>query len=137
MKRKKLPISKKHLKETADQFWKLACIKAWGQNCEVCLAPGVDIHHFYPRNCYGILRLVIENGVILCRGCHFKHHFKADPAIHQAVIEKRGKVWDNKLKKQSQEEFISGQTIGYYKETIEELKNYLEKKNPDYSGHKP
>jgi hypothetical protein len=98
-----------------------ACNKLWTEIgfllhpfCEVCNKPTVGIHHFFPRSMCSILRFEVENGVGLCRGCHFAHHFKGDPKIHQAIVEKRGIDWYNKLEEQSKILQSSYKTVDWY-----------------------
>ena len=122
---KKPPQDKKKLRASADFLWRQVAVKVWGNRCSVCNSIGSDIHHFFPRNCYGNLRLDPQNAVILCRKCHFSHHFKADPAIQQAIIANRGMDWYKNLETKSKERFISAQTIKFYTDKIKELKNYL------------
>ena len=126
MKRKKLPINKKHLKDHADQLWKYACIRKWGQNCNVCNAPGSDVHHFFTRHSFARLRHEIANGIILCRACHIKHHWRGDPTIQQAIIQSRGMKWYRKLEKMAKEKFISFQTVKWYKDIIAELTKFIQ-----------
>lgn len=40
-------------------------------DCEICLAPSIDIHHLEGR---GPECDVIENLIAVCRGCHNKCH---------------------------------------------------------------
>mgnify|MGYP001611891912 CR=1 FL=1 len=123
--RKKLPISKKHLKDTTDDLWRRCVVKKWGQKC-VCGKQADHCHHFFPRSNSAVLRLEIDNGVPLCNGCHMGIHFRGDPTINQRIINFRGIGWYKDLETKSKEEFRSGQTVKWYKETIEVLKEYLE-----------
>lgn len=122
---KKLPKTKADYRKFGDDLWRRCCVKKNGQDCEVCGKPASDVHHFFPRNSYGALRFEIDNGIILCRGEHFKHHFKSDPTIHEAIIRKRGQRWFDTLKVKAEEKFISGKTIQWYKTKIEELTENL------------
>lgn len=124
--KKKLKPTKKQLRDTADELWRYAVVKKWGQDCEVCGKIGVDVHHFFPRNQFGILRFNINNGIVLCRGCHFEHHFKANPTIHIKIIKKRGNKWLEKLTELSKQKKVSFQTVKWYNNNIEQLREFLE-----------
>ena len=123
---RKLRKDKGSLRLTADAFWVRACIKKWGQNCEVCRKPANNIHHFFPKGSFARLRYEISNGVPLCASCHIGHHWRGDPKIHQAIVYKRGKKWYDKLVAKSKEEAVSINRVGWYEENIEKLKKYQE-----------
>ena len=89
---------KKRLKKEADREWYLELIQK-RPNCEVCGKEARQVHHFYPKGLYGHLRLNKDNGISLCMGCHFMHHHRGDPKIHQAIVAARGKKWHTKLTK--------------------------------------
>lgn len=110
---------KKRLRRQADKLWFDIIMKAEG--CEVCGKIGQQAHHFFPKGQFGHLRYNLENGICLCGACHFAHHHKADPRIHQTIIEKRGKKWYNKLLNQSRNSPASYQTKGYYSAVIDKL----------------
>lgn len=93
---KKERILKKKAKKQADKEWYLKNKKEF---CEVCGKDGRQVHHFYPKGLYGHLRLLDANGITLCMGCHFMHHHRGDPKIHQAIIKGRGKIWYVRLTK--------------------------------------
>lgn len=69
-------------KLTSSQIIKLADIQ-WAKLvklhanyvCEWCGAPGVDAHHMVGRR-HAATRLLPENGVCLCKGCHIRFHTK-------------------------------------------------------------
>lgn len=59
----------------ADIQWaKLVKLHA-GYKCEWCGAIGVDAHHMVSRR-HAATRLLPENGVCLCKGCHMRFHNK-------------------------------------------------------------
>ena len=122
---RKLPVSKKHLRNTADDLWKLCCIKKWGQKC-FCKAQANHCHHFFPRSNSALLRLDLDNCVPLCYNHHLGIHWRGDPSINQEIIKARGKGWYNRLLKKSRQKEISVNTISFYKQKIAELKRYLQ-----------
>uniref|UniRef100_A0A6M3Y1D4 HNH endonuclease n=1 Tax=viral metagenome TaxID=1070528 RepID=A0A6M3Y1D4_9ZZZZ len=82
----------------------------------------VTPHHYYYRSGYGHLKYDLENGIILCRKCHFALHFGKDPKkIEDRIREVRGRKWENRLFKKSKEKHYSYQTIDYYNKIIKQL----------------
>jgi len=117
---------KKRLRGQCDRLWYEVCIKKYGNQCDVCGGKArIQVHHFFPKGLYGILRYDLDNGISLCMGCHFKHHTCGDPTIHQTIVAKRGQKWYNDLKEKSKSKESSYQTIKYYENTIIKLNKYL------------
>jgi len=112
--------AKQRLQKTADKLWFNKHIE---ENCEVCgCSEYLQVHHFFPKSSYPQLRYHDENGVTLCRGCHFRHHHVGDPAIQQYVIENRGINWYAKLLEESKKKIKpSFKTEKYLKDIIERL----------------
>lgn len=72
---KKIPIAKVRKDQLArcDAMWRQIVRELAGGRCEVCGLPGCDVHHMISRrNRY--LRHSVQNGVLLCKGCHMKFH---------------------------------------------------------------
>jgi 5-methylcytosine-specific restriction endonuclease McrA len=115
----------KQLRSFADRLWYQLCILEHGTICEVCGKSGIQVHHFFPNSIYGHLRYLVENGIVICQGCHLKHH-TGSPLIQQEIINVRGIKWYNALKKKAltrpKESYA---TISYYKGVIEDLKTKL------------
>ena len=112
---------KQQLRGLADKLWYQKYLKGY---CEVCGSSGgvLQGHHFFYRSSYGHLRYSPENHITLCRACHFLLHFKGNPDIQQRIIEKRGKKWYHKLRKEAfNKQKPSYQTIQYYQNIIEQL----------------
>lgn len=127
MKNKKISKNLKQLlRKEADKLWWEAVIKKFGKRCVICGKPAIDCHHFFPKRLYPAVRFEIDNGVPLCRGCHFAHHFKGDPTIHKKIIEQRGKKWYDRIEKKAKEPRSSYLSIEWYKKNVESLKKYLE-----------
>ena len=125
MKRKKLPLSKKHLRIIADQLWRMVGVKVWGSVC-ICGKQTIHGHHYYYRGSYGHLRYDLDNFVPLCNGCHFTLHFQDPKKVEERIVAFRGQKWYKRLQKKSQERPQSFQTVGWYKSIISQLKEYLE-----------
>ena len=111
---------KQQLRKIADVLWFKAFLKP---DCEICGKKAVQVHHFFPKGQFGHLRYNVENGISLCKGCHFRLHHQ-DPIIQQAIIGKRGLKWYEGLRDISREKPASYQSIGYYKKIINELNKY-------------
>ena len=82
---------KTKLRRKAD---KLAFLRYIKPQCEVCQDDGIlQLHHFFPKGSYPQLRYYVFNLITLCQGCHFRHHHRGDPIIHQAIIQNNGQEW--------------------------------------------
>ncbi len=116
---------KKKLRAECDRLFKQVILKKY-KSCEVCSGSWqLTAHHYFPRSMAGFIVYLPENGVCLCGHCHFAHHFKGNPLIHQAIMEKRGIEWFNELALKAKEKHASFKTIMWYQEAIENLINYL------------
>lgn len=90
--------TKKNLNIKAFNLFKSIVINKANGLCEVCRDPAITAHHYFPQGSYGYLKYEIGNGVSICGSCHFKHHTKGNPLIHEAIYKNRKKDID-KLKK--------------------------------------
>ena len=115
---------KQLLRAKADKLWYSKYTKS---HCEVCGSNEFVVgHHFYFKGNYGHLRYDKNNCVSLCKSCHFILHHQDQKKIEEVIIEKKGKAWYNKIKKKSREKPAgSYQTISWYQEQIEKLKNEI------------
>lgn len=114
---------KQKLRIECDTLFKRKIIELSNGRCELCGDTfGVTAHHFFPRSLAGHLIHYLPNGVCLCRNCHFAHHIKSDPEIHELIIRQRGRKWFNSLKEKKKEKHFSFKTIDYYNKVIEKLK---------------
>ena len=115
---------KKRLRKEADKLWYQKYLKP---ACEICGSTGIrQAHHFFYKGSYGHLRYSEDNCITLCMGCHFTLHSNDPKKIEQIIIERKGKVWYNRITKLSKEKHYSFQTIGWYRENIERLKSELD-----------
>lgn len=115
---------KQQLRLECDRLFKEAILLKAGRKCLVCGSNfGVTAHHFIPRSLAGHLIHYLPNGVALCQGCHFAHHFKSDPTIIAAIIKKLGQKWLIDLQKRRKEKHYSYLTISYYRDIIKKLEN--------------
>jgi len=77
---------KKKLRLQAERLWKELVIKQANGVCEICGKTASIAHHFVPRSQSGILKFNPKNGICICLSCHFAHHTKSDPYIHDCII---------------------------------------------------
>ena len=120
---------KQRLGYQANQLWILACIKAHGQVCEICGKPGQQVHHFYPKGNYGHLRYNIDNGIILCKGCHFQLHH-TNNTLNLDIVKKRGQEWIDALEKKAKDRPKGSYcTVKWYNNEIERLKEAINQVN--------
>ena len=116
---------KQKLRIEADNLFKQVVLLKNNGRCEVCGSDwNTTAHHFFPRSLAGYLHYYLPNGVALCRGCHFAHHTKSDPRIHEAIIRQRGQKWFDHLKEKKEEKHFSFKTIEWYVNNIKQLQNY-------------
>jgi len=115
-------IEKKELAKITNEWWKVACLKQWGNRCCVCGREATTVHHFFPKGCYKNLKYEIENGVPICNDCHKRHHSNGDKEIHKKIVEKRGEVWYNKLKSKKNKKRSSYLSRKFYEDKIKEFK---------------
>jgi len=108
-------------RDAADAVWKIVVKAVYGDLCEVCQKPAGPPHHFFPKGNYGHMRYNVKNGVPLCVGCHFRHHHTFDPSIHQAIVQKRGKAWYNKLLEESKNRKANYRNVGWFEENKKRL----------------
>ena len=70
--------------------------------CEVCgekKKKKILIHHFFPQKPFKVFKYITDNGIVLCKRCHFFLHRRQDPRIIIAIFLKRGIKWYNNLLK--------------------------------------
>jgi 5-methylcytosine-specific restriction endonuclease McrA len=116
----------KKLRSEADRLWFRLCLETHGEICEVCGKPAVQVHHFFPKSNFGHIRYLVENGVVICQGCHLKHH-TGNPLIQQEIINGRGIKWYRALKEKAlTRPKDSYANISYYKGVIEDLTKKVE-----------
>ena len=111
------------LRKIADKLWKELVIRDYTY-CEVCgVEPVQTGHHFFPKGLFGHLRYDLQNGIAIGTKCHFNHHHRGDPRIHQIIIERKGPKWYFKLLNKSRKNPHSYQTREYYEKVIKRLKD--------------
>lgn len=92
-------LEKKEIRKK-DEEWKLKVFKKYGKRCIITKEEKhIQVHHFYPKKHYPQLRWVVENGVPLTRGQHFRLERRKEFDIIIQIIQIRGMAWLNKLRK--------------------------------------
>lgn len=84
--------------------------------CLVCGAKATTCHHYVPKSLSAYLRCDEKNLIPICNSCHFTHHTKGDPKIHETIEEKMGKKWLKYINENRRK--IIKNTVGYWKEII-------------------
>ena len=96
---KRTPLAKRAKSHTAGWWQREAddlmqeINRATGGHCEACGGKNEVLHHYITKALSSFLRYKWENGIKLCRSCHFTHHFQEDAHIMETVERKRGKEW--------------------------------------------
>ncbi|HDY67224.1 MAG TPA: HNH endonuclease [Candidatus Scalindua sp.] len=114
---------KQKLRKEADKLWQKKILLRTS-SCEVCndYPYVVQAHHFYYKSNYGHLRYDLDNGIRLCKKCHFVLHHQDPKKIEEKIIEKRGEKWHKELQEKSREKLrLSYQTTSWYNEQIKRL----------------
>ena len=115
---KKTRLEKKGL-----ELWKQACAKKWGTKCEICGKDASTFHHFIYKSASNALKFDVENGVPICRDCHFKiHRQKKNGFMALRIRDRRGKKWSDYI--QSKDGVLINRTIGWLEEQIKGLDIY-------------
>jgi 5-methylcytosine-specific restriction endonuclease McrA len=114
----------KRIEKEADAIWREKVLDKNLYACEICLSQADQAHHFFPKGQNGHLRYDIDNGIPICRSCHFKHHSTYNPTIHGTIIKKRGTKWYKNLEEKSKAKPSSFKNLKWYQEQLEIVKKY-------------
>ena len=111
---------KQRLRRKADKLWYLKYVK---EVCEVCGASNcLQVHHFYYKGSFSHLRYNSDNGITLCKGCHFVLHHQDPKKIEDIIRKNRGGLWETRLKKEAYNRPTSSYlTVAYYENIINAL----------------
>jgi len=115
---------KKALNIKAFNLFKRIVLERANYKCEICGNQASTAHHYFPQSSYSYIKYDTRNGISICVSCHFKHHQKADPIIHEIAYKKRKK--DIEALKKIPRPDGTYITIKWIKENIERLKKELE-----------
>jgi 5-methylcytosine-specific restriction endonuclease McrA len=94
--------------------------RATGGSCESCGGKNEVLHHFITKALSSYLRYKWENGIKLCKSCHFRLHFQEDAEINAKIIAKRGQDWYNWIQEHRRLPQQTG--VKYYKEIYNDFK---------------
>lgn len=96
-------------------------------NCMVCGGPNQVGHHYHTKSSSSYLRYDWRNLIPLCHACHFKHHIKCDPAVHNTVNAKKGQDWIDSLEADRRKGIKAG--VAYYQQIYSDLESYETQNN--------
>jgi 5-methylcytosine-specific restriction endonuclease McrA len=94
----------KAIKKDLDKLWSKITHEQYDHTCSVCgLRYGLAAHHFFGKKAYPAVKWDIDNGVLLCVGCHImKVHRKGQTEIaRDALIGRIGQDQFDELKKRA------------------------------------
>jgi len=115
---KRNPI--KTLRNQADKLFQIAGVKN-NPACECCGSKeSLCCHHFVPKSLSNALRYDLKNCIVLCIKCHFFHHSKADPVIHERMTRNKPAEWFAYIKNTRTKEVKTN--LKFYQEAINKLK---------------
>ena len=64
-----------HIRKLLDADFRQACTLRDGGRCKKCRSNEViQVHHIFTKKAYPAGRWITQNGVTLCRSCHFTAH---------------------------------------------------------------
>lgn len=92
------------IKKRLNTLWSKITHEQYGHACSVCgLRYGLAAHHFFGKKAYPAVKWDIDNGVLLCVGCHImKVHRKGQTEIaRDALIGRIGQERFDELKKRA------------------------------------
>jgi len=122
---------KKRIAKECDKLWKLACYKAWGNECIFCgKTDQTTYHHYIERSKSILLKYDPINGVPMCnmREHFVLHHSKEGDKIMKLcneIREKRGEKWCQYIDKQRKVDNRGIFTLTWIREQREKLNKYL------------
>ena len=107
----------KTLRNRADKLLQIKAVKLG--YCESCgTTDNLCGHHFIPKSLSNNLRYDLKNIIVLCRGCHFKHH-NGDPQIYENFVQNKPAEWFTYIR-ENRSKLVSS-TLTWYKEKIKRL----------------
>jgi len=90
-------LSNRELRKKCHDLW-TAIHKKRHPRCEWCKVNATkDVHHIFTKGAYPAIRFDIDNGICLCRGCHWKVRRKQEE-FRDFLIQYRGHDYYEALK---------------------------------------
>ncbi len=87
--------------------------------CESCgTKENLAGHHFCPKSLSNNLRYDLKNIIVLCRGCHLKHH-NGDPQIYENFTRNKSAEWFNYIR--THRDILIKPTLAWYESKIIKL----------------
>ena len=107
------------------ELHKRVCLKLNGA-CLLCDKPANVVHHYRTQGAYAHMKFLIENGISLCNGCHFRLHI-GNNALQDKIRDIKGDLWYRKINKIGNETPANYKTLEWYQEQIKYLKGVLKR----------
>lgn len=86
-----------NLKKYLDDKWREAVREKAGNICERCgRTHGLEAHHVIGRR-HMATRHLLENGILLCKNCHYNVAHQNSGLFDQWAVGKRGQEWFDRL----------------------------------------
>ena len=115
--------NQRKLQIKAKDLWKCACILRWGKRC-LCGARAISVHHFIKKSRCNNLRYDVQNGVPICKSCHWIIEFSPDTLkrreVENKIITSRGKEWFTYIQEQSKV-ILRSTGVRWLREQIQKL----------------
>jgi hypothetical protein len=125
---KKLKLERRLKRKTELEMLELhkrVCLKLWPL-CLLCEKPASVVHHYRPQGAYAHMKALIENGISLCAGCHFRLHI-GNNALQDKIRDIKGSIWYSKINRIGNETPANYKTLEWYQKQIKYLKGVLKR----------
>ena len=94
------------------------------KGCLVCGGKYCCLHHYVTCGSCSALKFDWNNLIPICNSCHFSHHTKSDPRVHNEINRIKGQEWIDELELKRCNLTVKT-NIGYYEKIIETLEALL------------
>lgn len=112
--------AKQKVRKEADKLWQKIITR--GGSCKLCGDTfAIAGHHIIHKSQSSYLRYDLENGICLCRKCHYKWHLN-DNYMTANWAKKNKKLWDRLERDRTK---TVNTTMAFYREKIEVLEEAI------------
>ena len=118
-------LLKKRKEREALELHKEVCLKL-NKACLLCDKPASVVHHYRPQGAYAHMKFLIENGISLCAGCHFRLHI-GNNALQDKIRDIKGSIWYSRINKTGNKTPANYKNLKWFEENITYLKGVLKK----------
>jgi len=117
-------LNKKQWCALADALWARIVKLRAGNRCVLCGSDFMlEAHHMVAKGGCGYLRYSLENGLCLCRVCHFRFH-NIDPSDAVEYM-KTHRPEDYEYVQANKKNVCPTKNVGYYRDIVEYLEGVL------------